>query len=195
MIKRAWNESKEMSTFLSHVQKGAAWVKFREGHMAEAIDLMSEALSKESSEYPDVYLSSLLTNLHTEIAMASGEYEKALSLVNANIQSMQDGNRNLFHPDALHIKAKVLMQMEKKEEGLKTLMEAKELAERINSRRGLVFILGTLLEVAKESRDFEEVEVLQVQGKEIASFISDHITDPDLKRSFLNLEEVRSFYE
>jgi class 3 adenylate cyclase/tetratricopeptide (TPR) repeat protein len=195
MIERAVKESEEMSLFLSHVNTGAAWLKFREGHTEEAMEILSRALAEESTNFPDVFLGSLLSNLRTEITIVRGEFEEALSLANRTIDTMNEAGRNLFLPDALHLKAKALLEVGMDDEGHSTLDEAKDLAERTNSRRSLLSILGTKLELEREQGNSEKIESILKQGKEIASFIAEHITDPELKDMFINLENLRSFFE
>ena len=194
-LEQAWRDVKEMAVFQRHVQIVTAWVKFREGQKSDAFDLLDKALSQEATEFPDVFLGSLLINLQTDIQIGRGEFATALSLVEKNIKDMKEGGRALFLPDALWLKAKVLVQMGRYEEGHQTLLEAKELAERLDGRRSLVFILSSLLDIVRNFGNSEELESYQMQGEEVVSFVADHIYDPELNRTFLNLEEVRNFYK
>jgi tetratricopeptide (TPR) repeat protein len=195
MLEQAWIDVQEMEMFLRHVQIVTAWVNFREGHMSKAFDQLKKALSHAASEFPDVFLGSLITNLQAEIEIERGEVKTALSLIEENTKGMEDGGRALFLPDALRLKAKVLIQMGRDEDGRQTLLEAKQLAQRLDARRSLVFVLSSLLDIARNLGNSEEIKTIQAQGDEVVSFIADHITEPDLKQSFLNLEEVRNFYE
>jgi len=195
MLEQAWIDVQDMEMFLRHVQIITAWVKYREGHRSEAFDLLEEALSQDATEFPDVFLGSLLTNLQTEIELERGELETALCLAEENTKDMEEGGRALFLPDALRLKANVLMQLGREEDGRQTLLEAKKLAERLDARRSLVFILHSLLDIARYLGNSEEIESLRTQGEEVASYLADHIHDPDLKQTFLNLEEVRNLYE
>jgi hypothetical protein len=108
---------------------------------------------------------------------------------------MNEAGRNLFLADALHLKAKALLEFGKDEEARSVLEKAKDLAEITNSRRSLLSILGTKLELEREQGNSEKLETILEQGKEVASFIAEHITDPELKDKFIRLENVRSFYE
>jgi hypothetical protein len=93
------------------------------------------------------------------------------------------------------LKAIALLEVGNDDEGRSTLDEAQDLAERTNARRSLLSILGTEFELESEQGNLEKLESISKQGREIASFIAEHITDPELKDKFINLENVRSFLE
>ena len=62
-------------------------------------------------------------------------------------------------------------------------------AEAIGSRRMLWQILGSL---SRLETDPTEAKRLRQQAGEIAKYIADHISDPELQASFLGLPEVRA---
>jgi len=158
------------------------------GNLTEAeavLDQSKEALTMEG--YPAFSMSIHVTD--GELALRQGDYERAVTMTDAVLAELHQFGMRSYIPTVLYIQAQALLGQGQNEAALKRLREAHAEAEAIGSRRMLWQILFAL---SKLETDPTEAETLRQQAREIVEYITDHIDQDDLRRSFLNLPDVRA---
>jgi tetratricopeptide (TPR) repeat protein len=123
-----------------------------------------------------------------EVMLMNDEYDKALEKTEELIRQFESGAVRLFLPDLWHKKGQALQGLGRQAEAYQALLSAYELAKAQVSRRSLWEILSDLAAV---SPDAQAAETYRKEGQEVVDYITDHIRDPQLRASFLNLPAVR----
>jgi tetratricopeptide (TPR) repeat protein len=160
------------------------------GNLAKATTALEEAHSALDTD--DIYeiLVSLFVQSAGEIALASKEYDRVLKLTGKTIASMHDFGIRLFLYDILHLRGRALFGLGRIGEASSVLAEAQTEAEELGSRRSLLLILPTRIEVEVQDGNMGEAETLRKQVQEIIRFIDNHIGQPQLRASFRELPIV-----
>ena len=92
-------------------------------------------------------------------------------------------------PDILHVQARALLGLGRREEAYPLLLQAYKEARMQRSRRSLFPILADLCELEP---DPDKAAAYRQEGEKVVAFISKAISEPRLKAAFLNLLVVRS---
>ncbi len=136
----------------------------------------------------EFYSPVLMAFAEGELALARGDYERTLTVIDDALAHMRQTELRLYISDALHLKGQAFRAQNRMDEARAALGQAREEAEAMRSRRSLWPILTTLSEIEGNPA---EAEALRQKAKEITAFIADH-APPDLRASFLNLPRVRA---
>lgn len=126
--------------------------------------------------------------MHVDIHLANNNYQLALETADHYLNSLNLHQVKILVPDLLNQKARALIGLKQVEQAYQTLIEARLLATEQNSRRSLWAIL---LDMADLENDPQTANVLRDEARQIITYISTHISDPDLSELFLNLARVR----
>lgn len=126
--------------------------------------------------------------MHVDIHLANNNYQLALETADHYLNSLNLHQVKILVPDLLNQKARALIGLKQAEQAYQTLIEARLLATEQNSRRSLWAIL---LDMADLENDPQTANVLRDEARQIITYISTHIPDPDLSELFLNLARVR----
>jgi tetratricopeptide (TPR) repeat protein len=161
-----------------------------DGNLAKATTALEEAQSALDTDDINEILFSLFVQAASEIALASREYDRVLGLTENVITSMRNFGIRLFLYDMLHLRGRALFGLGRTAEASSILAEAQTEAEELGSRRSLLHILPSRIEVEVQIGNMGEVETLRKQVLEIIGFIDNHIGQPQLRASFRELPTV-----
>ncbi|HZY43928.1 MAG TPA: hypothetical protein VFF70_04185, partial [Anaerolineae bacterium] len=121
-----------------------------------------------------------------ELALAKQDDARAVSVIDGLLVRLDKFKIHSFRSDALHLKGKALIQLDRIAEARSVLHTARAEAEALGSRRMLWQILAALSRIEIEHR-----ETLRGQAREIVAYIAEHCP-AEVRASFLNLPDVRA---
>ncbi len=125
---------------------------------------------------PEIYLAA------AELALAQGDTEHALVLLEEVEGHMREIGMRLRLPEVLWVKGRALAASGQTDRALEQLRAAHELARAIHSRLSLHMILPSLRTLEAEGGHGEEVETLDAETRELQEYISEHLP-VELRRS------------
>jgi tetratricopeptide (TPR) repeat protein len=126
-----------------------------------------------------------------ELALAKQEGAHAIDVIDGLLVRLDKFKIHSFRSDAIYLKGKALIQLDRVAEARSVLQAARAEAESLGSRRMLWQILAALSEIETEHQHTAEAETLLEQAREIIAYIADHCP-AELRSSFLNLPDVRA---
>ncbi|MCI0397161.1 MAG: hypothetical protein L0332_08460 [Chloroflexi bacterium] len=127
-----------------------------------------------------------------EIALASGEHEKAAALAAGLATELVSAGVYALRPDAFYLQGKALLALGQWEEARQVLGQARAAAEVLVSRRTLWLILAALSQLERRQGNLAAAEALLREAAGYIHFIANHTGRPDLRASFLERPEVRA---
>ena len=159
----------------------AARSAFREGPVEPSMENFRRMFPAGA---PQLYFSA------TEFAIAEKDYGRANEAIDSLLTHLRQVNIRAFLPEALHLKAEVLLAQGETGQALETWRAAHAEATAIGSRRILWLILRAQSRVAAASGDQAEADGLLAEAREVVKFIADHAPH-GLKESFMGIPDVR----
>ncbi|CAG1007193.1 hypothetical protein ANRL4_03716 [Anaerolineae bacterium] len=124
-----------------------------------------------------------------EIAMVRQEYARVIALTDQLLKRMRELNMRPFVSDVLLLKAKALRAQGNLEAARALLIQAREDAQALESRRALWEICATLSQVEAACGNHAQAITLRAQAREIIAYIVAHTPTP-LRESFLGLPTI-----
>jgi len=125
-----------------------------------------------------------------ELAVAKGEYDKALSLTQELLDEVTPLTR-VDVPDVLRWKGIALMRLERYDEAHHALADACSLAEKTGSKLHLWAILTDLADVQSKLGNPKEAENSLAEARKIVEQVAESLREVGLTESFLNQPRVR----
>jgi hypothetical protein len=122
-----------------------------------------------------------------EYEMAVGKPAEAERYAVSSVEDYRRASANAYLAAVLPMHARALIAQGKSDEARASLLEARMLAEKMNARWELWQIYALLAEVEPANK-----AALLRQSREIVDYISAHISDAKLRRSFLALPAVKT---
>jgi predicted ATPase len=180
-------------------EKQPAWMAFPQAvkvrmHLLEE-DLPSaeqtagnELIQPTSIPYARYTIFVCLANI--ELAVAKGEYDKALSLSNELLDEVAPLTR-VDVPEALRWKGNALFGLGRSDEALQALTQACSLAKQTDSNLHLWVIFMDLAKVQSELGNQKEAEDNLVEGRKIVQQMAESLHEVGLRESFLNQPRVK----
>ena len=160
------------------------------GKLAEARRAFDEIRRDVARDALSAYALLFFDLVDAEVHMGAGDYARVLALADEALPLLREAGIRLFLTDALYLKGRALLALNRVEEGRDTLTDARVLAEAIGSRRTLWRILAALSEIEAGRGNRSEAEALRRQAVAIIDFIVDHCP-PELRAPFLKRSDVR----
>jgi tetratricopeptide (TPR) repeat protein len=160
----------------------------RQNQLDEAEALINQAKKGFNSESTPIFFQFIFL-AEAELALRQGGYERALAVSDDLLASLNQFGMRAFIAEALHLRGQILVAMGQTEAAYKTLLQAQAEAEAVGSRRMLWQILFAL---SRLEADPAEAERQRKQAQEIVTSIAAHVSDPELRASFLGLAQVRA---
>lgn len=148
----------------------------------------SEFIQPTSIPYARYTIFVCLANI--ELAVAKGEYDKALSLTQELLDEVTPLTR-VDVPDVLRWKGIALMGLERFDEALHVLTEACSLAKETDSNLYLWLILSNLADVQSKLGYQKEAEDSLAEARRIAEQVAESLREVGLRDSFLNQPRVK----
>ncbi len=179
--------------------KQPAWKTFPQAikvrmHLLEG-DLQSaeqtagnEIIQPTSIPYARYTIFVCLANI--ELAVAKGEYDKALSLTEKLLDETAPLTR-VDVPDVLRWKGIALMGLDQLDEALQVLAQACSLAKAMDSKPQLWSILASLADVNSKLGNRKEAESNRKEARKIVEQIAESLREIELRDSFLSQPRVQ----
>lgn len=166
-----------------------AGLQVRRNCFAEAQTAIDERKSTHPQEAFPARFAGTDHFAEVELAHRQGDEARALLLIERLLADLRRFGIRPRIPRALHWQAQILLAMGEQATARECLQEARHEAEAIGSRWMLWQILLTL---AQSEVDPVEAGRLGRQVQEIVTSIVEHISEPELRTSFLNLPSVQT---
>jgi class 3 adenylate cyclase/tetratricopeptide (TPR) repeat protein len=169
-----------------------AHLHLAQGDLAAAEAALLDLKRKLPKEGMHWFIPMFMPLVEGELALAGHDGERALTLMNEQIDYLKRTETYFFASDALHLKAKALLALGRADEAGEALVQARTEAERVGSRRSLWPILLDLSRLEAGRGNRAEAQALRQQAREVVEFIAGNISDSELRASFLSLEDVQA---
>ncbi len=168
-----------------------AKLQLEAGSPAEAYSTLEAALQRREREQMDEIDVALPFTIEANILLANRAFERVLTL--AEDLMARNQRRSLRHVGPyLHLYSGLALKgLGREEEAYRSVKSAREVAERIGSRRALWQILPELSRMEADLGNQEEADSLRQQLRAIIDFIAEHAGSAELKACFLDLPSVR----
>jgi tetratricopeptide (TPR) repeat protein len=137
-------DSQKIITFLPDVETWRSFQLFQAGKYQEANTLLEKKGDNLLSGMADLYYGPFLYAHVVAVALASGQYERALAKADQYLQQQAATGVRVFMPDLLHSKGRALLGLGRVEEARQAFQEALAVARQQTSRRSLWLILYDL---------------------------------------------------
>jgi len=136
------------------------------------------------------------SKLYTQLALCylqfiKGDYQVTIQISNDFYSQMQTDGVVYLTPEVLLLIAKSQIALNLRDEAESTLEKARQVAEKLTSRRSQWEIDYLLGECELFKGDQGKASVYFQQSKDDVIYILDHISDQELRESFLQLESVQ----
>lgn len=127
-----------------------------------------------------------------ELALKQNEYSRVILAMDDLYARLSQIGICPFRSDALYLKGKALLERGDLDAAHEILLQAQIQAEEIGSRRMLWQILFDQSRVEEQRGNHNQAKNLRLKAREIVEFIANHISDADLRASFLGLPQAQA---
>jgi tetratricopeptide (TPR) repeat protein len=131
----------------------------------------------------------------SEVQLAQKQFADSISNIDIFLEKLSGVKFRSLEIDAAYLKGRALIGLERFDEAEAILLEAKQLAEKIGSRRNLWRILIALSEIQMKRGNEMAAYKLKQQARQIIEAIAAHIDQIDLRESFINLPHIHVVLE
>ncbi len=167
-----------------------AYVSVMTGQLEQAQTYMREAQHDYSLN--ELSMIAYFTPMaETEIALINQDYERVGHITDQALALLKSFGLRPFRQDAYYYKALAEWHLGHSAEALALLAQATQIAQSLNSRRVLWEIDALWADIEQARGNALEAYKLRAQAREIINYIAAHISQPELRASFLNLPRVR----
>ncbi len=153
------------------------------GELDEAMRLY-QSLGEAHTLNAEMIFSPYVYSLEVELYLRMNDYERALQRTDDYLRLMQASGFKALLPDLRSQRARALVAMGRTAEAHQELQAACELATRLDMRR---ILWSVLIDLADLESDPQLAESHRTRARQVITFITDHISDPSLRRSFSSL--------
>lgn len=189
-LEMALQETSEFSSFWrAYVIFGLVYFASRTEEMERAKPFLQE-LKEKFNNLPSQGVIDLLaiSSLILE-SLADEDYETALNFTGKAIDDFGE-HLPVIAADLLLLHSRALMGLGRVEEALAALHRARSMCESFGIRRLLWEILADLADLELSMGNTESAATLSTQAAEIVGYIRDHIDDPGMRNSYLNIPRI-----
>jgi class 3 adenylate cyclase/tetratricopeptide (TPR) repeat protein len=164
----------------------------RQGQLAEAERTLQRIDISADHAFPDPIFAGWSASLDSELALARGHLERALSVAEQGIDRLSRLDVRTIVPNLQLGRARALRQLGRLEQARSALQEGRRLAAETGARL-------TLMELLLESHNLEHsagataaAQELAAEARQLVTYIAERIAEPQLKQSFLALPAVQA---
>jgi len=136
----------------------------------------------------------MITLATIELGLARNKFQEALSLSDHLLEEISAFGW-IHNPEIMNRKAEALIGLDRLDEALQVLTEARSLAEKLDAKHHLWFILSSLSDVNSQLGKQDKADAYRKQAREIVEFIAERLAKVDLKDSFLNQHRVKKLMQ
>ena len=134
----------------------------------------------------------LAFSAHGELALATADFQHALSLMNDLEELTGSLHCEACLPQTLYLKGRALRGLGRQDEAREALEHARAVARATGERRYAWRILASLAEIEGERADASRAQTLLRQAHDIIDHIARHAGRPDLRETFLDSPAARA---
>jgi tetratricopeptide (TPR) repeat protein len=127
-----------------------------------------------------------------ELALAQHHYQKAIDMMDDVVAILRSIGAGPFLDDALLLKGRALLQLDRPTDARSALAQARSAAEAIGSHRIYWQVLELSSEVEIKLGNLAEADRFKLQAKAEIDFLVSQIDLEEVRASFLNQHQVRS---
>lgn len=171
-----------------------AMLHLYDGNLAAAKAALPEPISEADLIKADLIAYSLYISIRSLVGFAEGEFEHTLALLNRAIAVTKGMDLLVSLLELWPLKAQALMFLDRLDEAFAALNEARTKALSIGSQKQLWQILDLMAQLESARGNTAAARTLQQKAQECIEFIASHISQPGLRRTFLNSPPVRHIY-
>lgn len=171
-------------TFRAWTYASLARLHVLEGDLDQAEQMVHEgyaALPEDWAQHAPIEM----PLAEAELALARNDPARAAEAMDRLLERLRAFHIRTFLADALLIRGIALARMGRLDSAAQVLSDARGEAESIGSRRVLWQILAACSEVETRRGDLSAAQALRAQAREIVQYMADHISDEQLRASFL----------
>jgi len=128
-----------------------------------------------------------------ELELAKNNFETALSLGDNLLEEILPLGW-INNPEILYRKADALIGLDRLDEALQALTEARSLAKKLGAKHHLWTILSSLADVNDKLGNHKEADIYRKQARETIEFIAERLENIGLKDSFLKQHRVMKLF-
>lgn len=162
------------------------------GELELAREAFSEIRQDSESVNYMIPLAALLPQVNAELALAEGNWQAALSHVDAFIERIRGDGMLSFLPEKLLTRGRILKAAGQMQAAWEAFREALTLAVQQNACPVLWQAAAHLAEMAQDQGDQSEAQALYEQARMAVDYIADHAGGDDLRAAFLAIPQVET---
>jgi tetratricopeptide (TPR) repeat protein len=162
-----------------------------QGDLDRARALVRQSQLGMKHELPSPFLTGATYLTEVELALAERDFVRVLETCDKFLAGVRERGMRFFRVYVEYLKARALDALERPDEAVLLLQEARAEAEQVGGRRNLWRILALLAEIEARRGNREQAAQLTAQARELIEFIAAH-TPEEYRQSFLNLPHVRA---
>jgi len=162
------------------------------GDVAAAKAALPGSISEADLIKADLKAYSLYISIKSLVGLAEGKFEQTLVLLNHAIAVTESMGLVVALLELWPLKGQALIGLDRIDEAESVLKEARTKALAIGSQKQLWQILGLMAQLESSSGNTAVAQALKQEAQESIVFIASHISQPDLRRTFLNSPPVVS---
>jgi ATP/maltotriose-dependent transcriptional regulator MalT len=162
------------------------------GDLVKAKELTSQIEEIDEDMNPIFFY--FILRSRCRIALAKGQHDGALKLAHEIITNAQTTG-SLYYLEDHYFHGKVLLEMGHDDESYDALLSARGKAKEQDSKWSLWRILVAISRIEHLRGNIDEAERALTEARENITFISDHISDPELRAMFLEQPAVSMVFQ
>jgi predicted ATPase len=168
-----------------------ALIHARRGEFEDAERALQQIGPATERPFPDPIFAGWAVVLESELALARGQYEKALSVAERGIAQLDQPELRALLPALRLSQARPLRKLGRLEQARVSLQEARRLASAIGARFSLMQLTLEHWELEREAGDPQAAEALAGEARTLVAAIVDTVSDESLRRAFLAQPQIQ----
>jgi tetratricopeptide (TPR) repeat protein len=166
-----------------------AQIEMYAGYPEKALETFNQ-VGSDYSIHSELFFHPFIFTLHVEILLQNRNFGSALETGDQYLNYQDRNSIKILVPDLLNQKARALSGLGKPDDAYQYLVQGRSMASEQGSRR---ILWAILLDLAELAEDPQLAGAMRKEARQIISYISAHISDPELLRGFRNLPRIRKF--
>jgi class 3 adenylate cyclase/tetratricopeptide (TPR) repeat protein len=162
--------------------------EFYAGQYQPALQTLQQ-LGSAYATNSELFFHPFIYTLHVELYLVNDQFEDALKTADGYLDLLDQHQVGIMKPDLINQKARALVSVGDTRQAYEILQQAREVALKQNSRR---ILWAVLMDLANLEQDAELASEMRREALQIITFISEHISDPQLREKFLHLPRVKA---
>ncbi len=158
-----------------------------------AAEEAASVIPLEPPSLPYQHYTMMVRHAQIELACLRGDYQHALTTIDAALSEMVNIVRSEM-PEVMGRRGDILLALRRPEEALRMLLEARALAEALDSKQQLWSVLASLSDVQSHLGQLSEAKAGREKALQILEGIAEGLEDAGLREGFMSLARVRELF-